>query len=228
MSTALAKTIRQGRRHGTVRIAVVAEDSFTRRGLLTMLADTGLIVVGEAATLERAGEMVLKTAPHVVVIDPDGSAVGGIAAVRRLSNEFPLTQVVVLTSRSDEASVFGALAAGASGYLLKNSAAEEIKSAVRAAFDGASQLSPEITSMVLGRLRPSRYVFEATGSSTDLTERELQVLRLVSEGHDNQQIAASLLLSASTVKNHISSILSKLHLKNRIQAAVYAAEHDLL
>jgi NarL family two-component system response regulator LiaR len=82
--------------------------------------------------------------------------------------------------------------------------------------------------MVLGRLRPLRYVFEDTGSSTDLTERELQVLRLVSKGHDNREIAASLLLSASTVKSHISNILTKLHLKNRIQAAVYAAEHDLL
>jgi DNA-binding NarL/FixJ family response regulator len=228
MHTALTRTTRQGRRQGTVRIAVVSEDSFVRRGLQTMLADAGLIVVGEAATLERSLEIVLEAAPHVVVIDPDGSHVGGIEAVRRLSDEFPLTQVVVLTSRSDEESVFGALAAGASGYVLKNTAAEEIESAVWAAFDGASHLSPEITSMVLGRLRPSRYVFEEARSSPELTERELQVLRLVSQGHDNQQIAATLLLSASTVKSHISSILAKLHLKNRIQAAVYAAEHDLL
>ena len=206
----------------------MAGDAFIRRGLRTMLADPGLIVVGDAATLEDACELVLKSAPHVVVIDPDSPAVGGTAAVRRLSDELPLAQLVVLTSRSDEGSVFGALAAGASGYLLKATAAEEIESAVWAAFDGASHLSPEITSMVLGRLRPSRYVLQAAGSSADLTARELQVLRLVSEGQDNHAIAASLLLSASTVKSHISSILTKLHLKNRIQAAVYAAEHDLL
>jgi NarL family two-component system response regulator LiaR len=228
MSTALGKATRQARRHETVRIAVVAGDSFIRRGLRTMVADPGLIVVGEAATLEDACELVLKTAPHVVVIDPDSAAVGGSAAVRRLSDELPLVQLVVLTSRSDEESVFGALAAGASGYVLKATAAEEIESAVWAAFDGASHLSPEITSMVLGRLRPSRYVPQAAGASAELSARELQVLRLVSEGQDNHAIAASLLVSASTVKSHISSILTKLHLKNRIQAAVYAAEHDLL
>jgi two-component system, NarL family, response regulator LiaR len=228
MSTALGKTSRQGGRQETVRIAVVAGDSFIRRGLQTLLADPGLIVVGEAATLEGACEIVLKTAPHVVVIDPDGAGVGGTHAVRRLSDELPLAQLVVLTSRSDEESVFGALAAGASGYLRKASATEEIQAAVWAAFDGASHLSPEITSMVLGRLRPSRYVVRGRRSSADLTERELDVLRLVSEGRDNQEIAASLLLSASTVKSHISNILTKLHLRNRIQAAVYAAEHDLL
>jgi DNA-binding NarL/FixJ family response regulator len=155
---------------------------------------------------------------------PRGS---GIDATRELVAATPEARVLVLTVASDERSVLDALIAGASGYLLKDATIEEIAAGVRAAAAGESFVSPRVAHHVLGRLRGQAGPGDASPDETKLSERELDILRLVAEGCDNDEIAERLFLSPRTVKNHVSSILSKLDMDNRVQAAVYAIRKGL-
>jgi len=150
----------------------------------------------------------------------------GVEATRRLAAAVPLVKVLVLTISADERDVTDAVIAGASGYLLKDATAKEIAAGVRAAAAGESLISPRIASQLLERLRA--HAGDAPGpADANLSERELEILRLIAEGHDNDRIAEQLVLSPRTVKNHVSSILAKLQLENRVQAAVYAVRKGL-
>jgi two-component system, NarL family, response regulator DevR len=206
------------------RLLVVDDHEVVRQGLVAMLERRpGFQVVAEAGTAAEAVEMARLHQPDLVVMDvrlPDGS---GIEACREIRAELPQTRVVMLTSYPDEEAVFSAIVAGASGYLLKQVRGRDLVAALEAVGRGESLLDPAVTEKVLERVRRI-----ATGGATDelaqLTSQEQKILLLVAEGKTNKEIAAEVFLSDKTVKNYVSSILSKLNLQRRAQAAAYIAK----
>ncbi len=210
-----------------LRLVVVDDHEVVRQGLVSLLdRREGLQVVAEAGSVAESLEMTRKFQPDIVVMDvrlPDGS---GIEACREIRSELPGTRVVILTSYPDEEAVLSAIIAGASGYLLKQIRARDLVSALEAVGRGESLLDPAVTEKVLDRVRRI-----ATGAYTDelaqLTQQEQKILALVAEGKTNKEIAAEVYLSDKTVKNYVSSILSKLNLERRAQAAAFVAKHRL-
>jgi two-component system response regulator DevR len=210
-----------------LRLLVVDDHEVVRQGLVSLLERREHFqVVAEAGTAAEAVEMARKFEPDLVVMDvrlPDGS---GIEACREIRAEFPTTRVVILTSYPDEEAVLSAIIAGASGYLLKQIRARDLVSALESVGRGESLLDPAVTEKVLDRVRRI-----ATGTYTDemaqLTQQEQKILLLVAEGKTNKEIAAEVFLSDKTVKNYVSSILSKLNLERRAQAAAFVARHRL-
>ena len=206
------------------RLLVVDDHEIVRQGLVAMLARRpGFQVVAEAGTAAEAVEMARRHQPDLVVMDvrlPDGS---GIEACREIRAEMPQIRVVILTSYPDEEAVFSAIVAGASGYLLKQVRGRDLVAALEAVGRGESLLDPAVTEKVLERVRRI-----ATGGATDelaqLTAQEQKILLLVAEGKTNKEIASEVFLSDKTVKNYVSSILSKLNLQRRAQAAAYIAK----
>jgi DNA-binding NarL/FixJ family response regulator len=207
---------------------VVDDHDLFRRGLRELLEEQGIRVIGDAATVEDGVALAARARPDVVVMDlnlPHGS---GIEATRQLVGADPNAKVLVLTVAADERNVLNALLAGACGYLLKDSTIEEIAAGVRAAAAGRSFVSPQVVHHLLNRLRGSASAYEVPApDEAKLSTRELEILRLVAQGCDNDQIAERLVLSPRTVKNHVSSILAKLDMDNRVQAAVYAVRQGL-
>ncbi len=205
------------------RLLVVDDHEVVRQGLVALLARRpGFQVVAEAGTAAESLEMARRFKPDLVVMDvrlPDGS---GIEACREIRAELPDTRVVILTSYPDEEAVFSAIIAGASGYLLKQVRARDLVSALESVARGESLLDPAVTERVLDRMRRI-----ATSGATDelaqLTAQEQKILLLVAEGKTNKEIAAEVFLSDKTVKNYVSSILSKLNLQRRAQAAAFVA-----
>jgi len=210
-----------------LRLLVVDDHEVVRQGLVSLLERREHFqVVAEAGTAAEAVEMARKFEPDLVVMDvrlPDGS---GIEACREIRAEFPRTRVVILTSYPDEEAVLSAIIAGASGYLLKQIRGRDLISALESVGRGESLLDPAVTEKVLDRVRRI-----ATGTYTDemaqLTQQEQKILLLVAEGKTNKEIAAEVFLSDKTVKNYVSSILSKLNLERRAQAAAFVARHRL-
>jgi two-component system response regulator DevR len=210
-----------------LRLLVVDDHEVVRQGLVSLLERREHFqVVAEAGTAAEAVEMTRKFEPDLVVMDvrlPDGS---GIEACREIRAEFPNTRVVILTSYPDEEAVLSAIIAGASGYLLKQIRSRDLVSALESVGRGESLLDPAVTEKVLDRVRRI-----ATGTYTDemaaLTQQEQKILLLVAEGKTNKEIAAEVFLSDKTVKNYVSSILSKLNLERRAQAAAFVARHRL-
>ena len=210
-----------------LRLLVVDDHEVVRQGLVSLLdRREHFQVVAEAGTAAEAVEMARKFEPDLVVMDvrlPDGS---GIEACREIRAEFPSTRVVILTSYPDEEAVLSAIIAGASGYLLKQIRSRDLVSALESVGRGESLLDPAVTEKVLDRVRRI-----ATGTYTDemaqLTQQEQKILLLVAEGKTNKEIAAEVFLSDKTVKNYVSSILSKLNLERRAQAAAFVARHRL-
>src|SRR3954452_22244929 len=208
-----------------LRLLVVDDHEVVRQGLVSMLdRRPGFQVVAEAGTVAEAIEAARRFKPDLVVMDvrlPDGS---GIEACREIRANMPQTRVVMLTSYPDEEAVFSAIVAGASGYLLKQVRGRDLVAALEAVGRGESLLDPAVTEQVLERVRRI-----ATGGATDdlaqLTSQEQKILLLVAEGKTNKEIAAEVFLSDKTVKNYVSSILSKLNLQRRAQAAAYMAKH---
>jgi two-component system, NarL family, response regulator LiaR len=185
--------------------------------------------VGEAENGESAIRLTSDLAPDVVIMDLNMPGVGGVETTRRLSSLAPLSRVVVLTISADDDDVMNAVMAGACGYLLKDSSIQELIAGIRAASEGESLISPQIAAKVLQRLRAqSKDVDAAETIRAELSDRELQVLKLIANGKDNAQIARELFISPKTVKNHISNILMKLQIENRIQAAVYAVRSGIV
>ncbi|HZO96045.1 MAG TPA: response regulator transcription factor [Gaiellaceae bacterium] len=200
-----------------------------RTGLRTLLEEQDVDVVGEAASGTRALELIRETAPEVVVMDLNMPGISGVEATRQITMIAPLTRVLVLTISDQDEDVMDAILAGACGYLLKDASIEELLAGIAAAAAGESLVSPAIAAKVLQRLRATTTsAREAEAIRSELSERELQVLRLIANGKDNAQIAADLHISPKTVKNHISNILMKLQIENRIQAAVYAVRSGLV
>jgi two-component system response regulator DevR len=210
-----------------LRLLVVDDHEVVRQGLVSMLERREHFqVVAEAGTAAEAVEMARKFEPDLVVMDvrlPDGS---GIEACREIRAEFPTTRVVILTSYPDEEAVLSAIIAGASGYLLKQIRGRDLVSALESGGRGGSRRAPAVTEKVLDRVRRI-----ATGTYTDemaqLTQQEQKILLLVAEGKTNKEIASEVFLSDKTVKNYVSSILSKLNLERRAQAAAFVARHRL-
>ena len=207
-----------------LRLLVVDDHEVVREGLVAMLARRpNFQVVAEAGTAGDSIELARKFKPDLVIMDvrlPDGS---GIEACREIRAEMPDTKVVILTSYPDEEAVFSAIIAGASGYLLKQVRARDLVAALEAVGRGESLLDPAVTEKVLERVRR----VATSGANDDLaqlTAQEQRILLLVAEGKTNKEIAAEVFLSDKTVKNYVSSILSKLNLQRRAQAAAYVAK----
>ena len=210
-----------------VRIVIADDHEVVRIGLAALLdRQAGFRVVGEASSGSEAVELALEHRPDVVVMDirmPDGS---GTDACRRITTELPDTAVVMLTSYADEAALFASIAAGASGYVLKRIGSRELVDAVRAVAAGQSSLDPAVTGSVLNRLRSAQQLEEG-GAFADLTEQERRVLARLADGSSNREIAATLDLAEKTVRNYVSSILGKLALTSRSQAAGFAIRNHL-
>jgi two-component system, NarL family, response regulator DevR len=209
----------------TLRLLVVDDHEVVRQGLVALLdRRPGFQVVAEAGTVEEAIAQARLHQPDIVVMDvrlPDGS---GVEACREIRAELPGTRVIMLTSFPDDEAVLSAIVAGAAGYLLKQIRARDLVAALEAVGRGESLLDPAVTERVLERVRRI-----ATGAIDDelgvLTPQERKILMLVAEGKTNKEIAADVFLSDKTVKNYVSSILSKLNLERRAQAAAYVARH---
>jgi DNA-binding NarL/FixJ family response regulator len=212
-----------------LRVLVVDDHDLFRTGLRNLLEEEGVNVVGEAENGENAIRLASDLTPDVVIMDLNMPGVGGVETTRRLSSLAPLSRVVVLTISADDDDVMNAVMAGACGYLLKDSSIQELIAGIRAASEGESLISPQIAAKVLQRLRAqSKDVDAAETIRAELSDRELEVLKLIANGKDNAQIARELFISPKTVKNHISNILMKLQIENRIQAAVYAVRSGIV
>jgi len=210
-----------------LRLVVVDDHEVVRQGLVALLdRRSGFEVVAQAATAAEAIAAAARFEPDVVVMDvrlPDGS---GIEACREIRGARPETRVVMLTSYPDEEAVLSAIIAGASGYLLKQVRGRDLVAAIESVGRGDSLLDPAVTEKVLQRVRAA-----ASGGTNDeiseLTAQERRILLLVAEGKTNKEIASDIFLSDKTVKNYVSSILSKLNLQRRTQAAAFVAKHHL-
>jgi DNA-binding NarL/FixJ family response regulator len=209
------------------RVLLVDDHDLFRTGLRTLLEAQGVDVVGEARTGADAVAEIRSLAPDVVVMDLNMPGISGVEATAKIAMSAPLTRVLVLSASDQDADVMDAIMAGACGYLLKESSIEELIAGIHAAANGESLISPAIASKVLQRLRASGTSAREDSVASELSDRELQVLRLIANGQDNAQIAAELHISPKTVKNHISNILMKLQIENRIQAAVFAVRSGL-
>jgi DNA-binding NarL/FixJ family response regulator len=211
-----------------LRVLVVDDHRLFRSGLRDVLEESGIAIAGEADSGEEALELAPAMSPDVVIMDLTLPGISGAEATRRLLAADPKLTVLVVTVSADGDDIDEALAAGARGYLLKDATARELVAGVRAAAAGEAPLSPPVAARLVASMRDVRRARDAAGDPADLSERELQVLRLISEGRDNTQIARALYISPETVKDHVSHILSKLGVENRIQAAVYAVRTDLV
>jgi DNA-binding NarL/FixJ family response regulator len=207
----------------------VDDHDLFRTGLRTLLEEQGVDIVGEADNGTKALEQIRAVAPEVVVMDLNMPGISGVEATRQIAMVAPLTRVLVLTISDQDADVMDAIMAGACGYLLKDASIEELMVGIAAAAAGESLVSPAIAAKVLQRLRATNSSpHEAEAIRSELSDREIQVLKLIANGKDNAMIAAELHISPKTVKNHISNILMKLQIDNRIQAAVYAVRSGLV
>jgi two-component system, NarL family, response regulator LiaR len=206
----------------TIRVLITDDHKVVRRGLRGFLElDPELEVVGEASNGKEAVDMARRLEPDVVLMDLLMPVMDGIEATREIREEMPDTEVVALTSVLEYASVTKAIKAGAIGYLLKNTEADELCRAIRAGAAGKVQLAPEAASSLINEVR-------APASPEALTERETEVLKLIARGKANREIAGELFIDEKTVKSHVHSILSKLNVRSRTQAALYSVRLGLV
>ena len=212
----------------SLRVVIADDHDLFRTGLRNLLEEQSVQIVGEAGTGGDAVRLVRELAPDVVVMDLNMPGMGGVDATRHITGIAPLTRVVMLTISDDDSDVMDAILAGACGYLLKSSSIQELMAGIRAAAQGESLISPTIAAKVLQRVRATSTQPEIANTiRSELSDREIEVLKLIANGKDNAQIARDLHISPKTVKNHISNILMKLQIQNRIQAAVYAVRSGL-
>lgn len=212
-----------------LRVLLVDDHDLFRTGLKNLLEEQGVQVIGEAPNGQTALRLVPELVPDVVIMDLNMPGLSGVETTRHLTGIAPLARVVVLTISVEDDDVMDAVMAGACGYLLKDSSIDELLAGIRAAAAGESLISPQIASKVLQRLRSQgRSEGAAETIRAELSDREIQVLKLIANGKDNAEIARDLYISPKTVKNHISNILMKLQIDNRIQAAVYAVRSGIV
>jgi DNA-binding NarL/FixJ family response regulator len=218
-----------------IRVLIVDDHALYRRGLQTVLAtEDGIDVVGEAADGIEAVVLAEETLPDVIVMDVGMPKRGGIEACRLIKQRVPSARIIMLTSSDDEANLFEAIRAGANGYLLKDVPPEEVAAGIRGVFHGQSLISPMMASKLLTEFAQMSHQGAAVPAATPelelprLTERELQILRLVARGGLNREIATELYISENTVRNHIRNILDKLQMHSRMEAAMYAVRQRLI
>jgi NarL family two-component system response regulator LiaR len=206
-----------------IRVMLVDDHNVVRSGLATFLkAYDDLELIGEARNGLEAIHLCQKNLPDVILMDLIMPEMDGIAATKAILADFPQVKIIAMTSFEEEQLVQGVLAAGAISYLIKNVTSDELARAIRDAASGRSTLSPEAARVLIQATRPAKQPL------FDLTEREQEVLNLVVQGHSNQQIADKLVISITTVKAHISNILSKLQVSSRAEAIAYAIKHKLV
>lgn len=210
-----------------ISILIVDDHEVVRQGLRAYLdAQPDFVVVGEASSGEDAVQLAMEYLPDVVLMDLVMSGMGGVQATRRVKDVTPRSQIVVLTSYHQDEFIYPALQAGAISYVLKDVVMEDLADAIRKAAQGEAVLHPKVA---------ERVIHEITGVKegvfnpyAELTNREMEILRLIARGLSNSELADSLVISENTVKGHVSNILSKLHLADRTQAAVFAWEQGLV
>ena len=212
-----------------IRVLVVDDQTVVREGLETILGlSPGIEVVGAAADGVEALRVVAERRPDIVLMDLRMPRLDGVEATRRITRDFPATRVVVLTTYADDESIFGALEAGALGYLTKDAGAQEIQRAIQIVHAGEALLDPTVQLRVIralsGDVRTPR---REPALPDDLSPREAEVLRLIAQGLNNREIAERLFVTEATVKTHINNIFGKAGLRDRAQAVVYAIRHGL-
>lgn len=211
-----------------IRVVIADDQAMIRAGLRSLLErEHDMVIVGEAADGDAAVRVAGQVTPDVMLVDIRMPRMDGIAATRMISAQLPATRVLVVTTFDLDEYVFGALQAGASGFLLKDAPAEELVAAVRVVAAGDGLLSPQVTRRVIetfaGRPSPT-----PPPGIDELTPRELEVLSMVARGHSNAELAAQLVIAESTVKTHLSQILMKLGVRDRVQAVIAAYEAGLV
>ena len=212
-----------------IRLLVVDDQQLIREGIASVLdIQEGITVVGTATNGEEAVAQAEALAPDLILMDVHMPVMDGIEATERVRNRHPDCQVVMLTTFDDDEYIIRSLQAGACGYLLKDIPADDLAEAVRLAHSGVYQLSPEVAGKLVGAFEEVSARTEAAEFvKHDLTQRELEVLKLLSTGATNAEIAGQLVVSEGTVKNHVSNILGRLGLRDRTQAAIYAIENKI-
>src|SRR5579883_2674210 len=204
-----------------ITVLVVDDQPVVRQGVRAFLGtQSDIAVVGAAASGEEALHLAAEHAPDVVLVDLVMPGMDGVEATRRVRQASPRSQVLVLTSYDQDEYIFPAIRAGALSYLLKEVGSEELVDAIRKAAHGEAVLHPRVAARVVQELRGTRN--DQPNAFAELSERELEVLRLIASGLTNEEIAARLVISEKTVKSHVSNILAKLHVADRTQAAVFA------
>ncbi|MFB1052195.1 response regulator [Paraliobacillus sp. JSM ZJ581] len=206
-----------------IRVVVVDDHEVVRKGVITYLeTEDKLEIVGEASSGEMGVQVVLNKKPDVVLMDLIMENGNGIDATKEIIANLPNCKIIILTSYYDDQQVFPALKAGAFSYLLKTSSAEEISEAIQKAYQGDTVIEPKVANKMMNRFRAQQ-----SKPHEELTDRELEVLMCIGEGLTNQEIGEKLFIGIKTVKTHVSNILSKLDVKDRTQAAVYAHRNGL-
>jgi two-component system, NarL family, nitrate/nitrite response regulator NarL len=210
-------------------VMVVDDHRLFREGVCDLLTRRGIVVVAEAGDAAEAVAVAAAARPRIALMDLRLQGASGVEATERIRRVSPTTKVLVLTMATSERDVTEALQAGACGYLLKDSSEEAIVSGVLAAAAGHSPLSPAVAALMMERLRGAMQAIDLPEDGVpELTARELEVLCMIAAGKENGEIADALVISQHTVKNHVSSVLAKLGVENRIQAAVYAVRKRLV
>jgi DNA-binding NarL/FixJ family response regulator len=215
---------------GRPRVLLVDDHALFRRGLRRLLEHHDVDVIGEASNGRAAVQLTAELAPDVVVMDLSMPVMDGVQAITHIMASDIKARILVLTITAEEHEVLDALLAGACGYLLKDAPGDSIVAGVRAAVAGDSTISPRIAGRLVMRLRESarQDANRTCELDADLTVREVEVLTLMTHGKENSAIARELYISPNTVKNHVASILGKLHLENRVQAAVAAVKSGIV
>jgi two-component system NarL family response regulator len=212
-----------------IRVLICDDHALFRRGLIMVLeSEDGIEVVAEAEDGEEAIHKAEDAAPDVVLMDVRMPRMSGIEATRAISEAVPTAKILMLTVSDDEEDLYEAVKAGATGYLLKEISIEEVANAIRAVVTGQSLISPSMASKLLSEFNNLAKQAQQKVIAPKLTDRELQVLKLVAQGMSNREAAETLFISENTVKNHVRNILEKLHLHSRMEAVVYAVREKLL
>lgn len=212
-----------------IRVLVVDDQELFRRGLTMLLtAEPGIDVVGEAGDGDEGTQLAVAVAPDVVLLDIRMPRRTGLEACASIKQAVPSTKIIMLTVSDEEADLYEAVKSGASGYLLKDSSIEEVAQAVRVVSDGQSLISPSMAVKLIDEFKQMSRPERGHVPGLKLTERELEVLRLVAKGLNNREIAKQLFISENTVKNHVRNILEKLQLHSRMEAVMYAVKEKIL
>jgi RNA polymerase sigma factor (sigma-70 family) len=213
----------------TIRVVVVDDQELFRRGLAMLLdAEPDIEVVGEASNGAGAVELASAEGPDVVLMDVRMPRQSGIESCLAMKDTVPSARIIMLTVSDDESDLYDAVKNGASGYLLKDSSIDEVAQAIRVVADGQSLITPSMAIKLLDEFKQMSRNDRVVTTSPKLTERELEVLRLVAQGLNNREIAKQLFISENTVKNHVRNILEKLQLHSRMEAVMYAVREKLL
>jgi two-component system, NarL family, response regulator LiaR len=207
-----------------ISVLLIDDHEMVRMGVATYLStQPDMTVIGEAESGEKGIELALQLRPDIILMDLVMDGIDGIEATKEIIKQWPTAKIIVVTSFLDDEKLYPVIEAGATSYLLKTSRASDIAEAIRATFRGESVLEPKVTGKMMNRMRTKKTILP----HEELTDREREILLLMTEGKSNQEIADELFIALKTVKTHVSNILSKLDVSDRTQAVIYAFRHEL-